>query len=576
MSASRVTRGFAWNHLYKMVEYGGVNLYAILVMRKFGPELGGNYAVYLSITGTLGILAAFAVDGALLRYLPRIARGDSERGSPLNGRDGGMKVGAVRPFIIQMFAFRMLVTLVLSAIVVLVLGVLPLFVPALATSLGTIRLLWPYFVVFLLGQCIVAFSAFTMIGLLQVKWVFYASLLTRVSLLAIFLVLIVLGGLSIEWAVALHAFAALVNGIVLLYWVNRHVEHASSPGLRTEFTHFVRHLSDFTRKPGYLRVFVVLPFMLYGITTWGSDVLTTILGRQPDILMMRAMLGENARDIGLYEAAARLVLMTEYLFLFGLGGTLVSVFSELVHQDESEHVPARTRLVRAGGPDHGTRNGPRFPRLAKARRDISGFQSVSTAPLIAFMIAFAPLVTSVVYGPKFSGALPMVMAGLSVLAITVIGFGGGMQVTSLVVIGKERVVFANRLAWGILNLIANYFLIRRWGGLGAMIGTQVSNSAACITESFLARKWIGPSFNPRRTASIVAIVAASTGLSYLVAIDLLPEDVPQLLRLLIAGGVMATATLAGYKVFRIPDAQKVLDKMRSLRGKTPAAVLPIE
>ena len=54
----RVSRGFAWNHLYKLVEYGGVYLYAVLVARHFGPEISGNYAVYLAITGTLGILSA--------------------------------------------------------------------------------------------------------------------------------------------------------------------------------------------------------------------------------------------------------------------------------------------------------------------------------------------------------------------------------------------------------------------------------------------------------------------------------------------------------------------------------------
>src|SRR5438105_9340573 len=98
MSAQRVTRGFAWNHLYKAVEHGGINLYAILIVRKFGPALGGNYAVYLAITGTLAILAAFAVDGALLRYLPRIMRGESQYGEK--------KIEGLRPFLVEMFAFR--------------------------------------------------------------------------------------------------------------------------------------------------------------------------------------------------------------------------------------------------------------------------------------------------------------------------------------------------------------------------------------------------------------------------------------------------------------------------------------
>jgi len=50
---SRITKGFAWNYFFKFVEIGGVNLYSVLVVRKFGPAIGGNYALYMSVTGTL-------------------------------------------------------------------------------------------------------------------------------------------------------------------------------------------------------------------------------------------------------------------------------------------------------------------------------------------------------------------------------------------------------------------------------------------------------------------------------------------------------------------------------------------
>ena len=584
MTAHRVTRGFAWNHLYKMVEYGGLNLYTILVVRKFGPEIGGNYAVYLSISGTLAILSAFAVDGVLLRYLPRIARGESQIGTS--------KIEGIRPFLLQLFAFRLLVTTVLSALVMLVLGVLPSFIPSLGASLGSIGRLWPYFVIFLFGQAGVAFGTFTMIGLLQVRWVFFASLTTRFSVLAVGLVLILTSTLTLENAVALSAVAAVLNAMLLLYWVNRHVHRESSVGLRKEAAAFAGYVMTFIRKPGYLRVFIVMPFMLYGITTWGSDVLGTVLGRQPDILMMRAMLGENARDIGLYESAARLVLATEYIFLLGLGGTLVSVFSELVHRDEAElgirneelgmrkdslipeeNIPNSSFLI----PNSETipnssflipnseniPNSRTYPRLLAARREIAGFQSVSTAPVFAFMLVFAPLVIQAIYGYRFAGAAPMIVAGLSILLVAVIVFGGGMQITSLVVIGKERAVFKNRLTWGILNLIANYFLIKGYGGLGAMIGTQLANAGACMVESYLAYKWIGPSFSVSHTARILAIVSVAIAITYY-GVSLLPPATPALLRVSIGGIVAALLTIAGYTVFKVPEAKKVFDRLRGL------------
>jgi O-antigen/teichoic acid export membrane protein len=311
-----------------------------------------------------------------------------------------------------------------------------------------------------------------------------------------------------------------------------------------------------------------MPFMLYGVTTWGNDVLSTVLGRQPDILMMRALLGENAPDIGYYDTSARLALMTEYIFLFGLGGTLVSVFSELAHTDERayEETPHKNNL-----------SPPltKYPRLLKARRDIAGYQTVATAPIFAFMLVFAPIVIEVVYGAKFAGAVPMMIASLILQALTVIAFGGGMHVTSLVVIGKERVVFVNRLSWGVLNLVANYFLIQKYGGLGAMIGTQTANCGVCVTESILTARWIGQSFQLTRTASILAVVTTSVLITYF-SINLLGGQIPVLLRLIIAGILMALITGGGYTIFKIPEARKAFEKIRSLfansKDGTPDAV----
>ena len=475
-----------------------------------------------------------------------------------------------------MLAFRLFVNLCLALILVVALGVLPNYSTGLAASLGGIRQLWPYFVIFLFGQACVAFSAYTLIGLLQIKWVFYASLLTRLSMLGAGALLLITGHLTIEGAVAIHAFAALANAALLLYWVNRHVERESSQGLRIEFANFRRRLVGFVSRPSRVRIFLLMPFMLYGITTWGSDVLSTVLGRQPDILMMRALLGENAKDIGLYEAAARLALMTEYAFLFGLGGTLVSVFSEFAHHDEqnSEHAAAERSDSPASATSPPRRRRLHYPRLLKARQDISGYQSVSTAPLFAFMLFFAPLVLEVVYGSRFAGALPMIVASLILQALSVIAFGGGMQVTSLVVIGKERVVFLNRLSWGLLNLVVNYFLILHYGGLGAMIGTQSADLGAVVTESILCYLWIGQSLQPSRTLAIVAIATASALLTYYGA-GFLSTAIPAVVRLLAAGASMTLLTVGGYALFRIPEARKAWWKIRSLAGIPEPASLSV-
>jgi O-antigen/teichoic acid export membrane protein len=537
---SRITRGFAWNHLFKIVEIGGVNLYSVLVVRKFGPSIGGNYALYISLAGTLGMITAFAVDGVLLRYIPRILRGESQYGE--------RKIEGLRPFLIELFAFRLITTFVVSSLVAIAFGLVPSLSPSFAATLGTAQSLWPYLIVCLFGQALTAFSMFTMLGLLEVRWVFFGSLVTRVTMLTLGIVLIAVNEITVEKAVALHAFSALFNGGLLLFWTYRTADRPSSQGLGLEIRKLFEHFVGFVRKPTAIRVFVLLPFMLYGITTWGSDILSTVLGRQPDILMIRAIQGENAPDIGLYEASARLVLMTEYVFLFGLGGTLVSVFSELAHKDEE---------AKDGTPNR------RFPRLFKARRDIAAFQTVTTAPLFLFMLLNAPLAVEAVYGPKFSAALPMVQWGLSILFMTVAAFAGGMQITSLVVIGKERAVFVNRLCWGILNLVGNYFLIIHFGGLGAIIGTQVANAGAVIVEGILARRWIGSSFDLRRTLAILSVALIAVLAGYGITTTTLTA-LPVFPRFIAAGIVTASITVALYLLLRVPEAKSVIARIRGL------------
>lgn len=538
--SNRITRGFAWNYFFKIVEIGGVNLYSVLVVRKFGPAVGGNYALYMSVAGTLGMLTAFAVDGVLLRYIPRIARGESQY--------GGKKIEGLRPFLIELFAFRLLVTLIVSLLVAVSFGLIPNLSPSFSSSLGTAQKLWPYLIICLFGQALTAFSMFTMLALLEVRWVFFASLITRIAMLTLGVVLIAADQITVEKAVALHAFSALFNGALLLFWAYRTVDRPSATGLAPEIRKLLQHFGDFVRKPTAVRMFILMPFMLYGITTWGSDILSTVLGRQPDILMIRAIQGEGAPDIGLYEASARLVLMTEYVFLFGLSGTLVSVFSELAHKDEEAR--------------DGTREKP-FPRLSMARRDIAGFQTVTTAPLFLFMLLNAPLAVEAIYGPKFAAALPMVQWGIAILFITVAAFAGGMQITSLVVIGKERVVFLNRLCWGILNLVANYFLILHYGGLGAIIGTQVANAGAVIIEGVLARRWIGSSFDVTRTISILAIAAIAVLAGYELTTMTL-SGLPVLLRFSFSAIVTGIITLALYLLFRVPEAKSVIARLRGL------------
>lgn len=541
----RAARGFAWNHLYKLVEYGLFNLYTILVVRHFGPELSAPYSVFNSVATTLAIISAFAVDGVLLRYTPRVFA---------DHRDQNGEHAHPAHYLTELFAFRMFVTTVLAAVIFGICTGLPIVAPGSVSWIGSFQTLWPFLVLFLFGQAATAFSTFTLMGLLQVKSVFISSLIVRSVLLGAGVLLVVNSSITLHSAVGLLAGSSLLNGLLLLLFLRRELhaigignKKASSAPLRR----LARQYAEWIKKPSRVFLFLSTPIMLYGITTWGSDILSTVLGRQPDILMLRAIYGETSKEIGLYHAASLIVLMTEYVFLFGLGGTLVSVFSSVAKEDED------------AGEYH-------YPRLARARKEVAAFQIVATMPLFAFMLLFAKSVVNTIYGAAFSEASTLVLCGVFFLAVNVGVFAGGMQITSLVAIGKQKFVFKNRLVWGLFNLGLNYLLILKFGAIGALIGTQACNAGACAVEGYLAKKLIGNAIAVPVLLKVLAIAALNGGIAYAITTQLL--SLPSLLQC-IAGGVLTMGlSMLGYYLLKVPEVFKILDRLRKLTGIRPRSI----
>ncbi|MEO6940438.1 MAG: polysaccharide biosynthesis C-terminal domain-containing protein [Candidatus Kapaibacterium sp.] len=554
----RATRGFAWNHLYRIVDYGLWNLYTILVVRKLGPELSGPYVFYLSLATTLALVGVVGVDGILLRFTAKVSHtGDA-------GEDDITSRG-LSYFLLRLLSFRVLVTAALLFVVAVVLIVVPRYSADWSASLGSLVGLAPILLGFLAAQSCISFCTFALIGMLEVRYVFFGSVIARVLLVGSGVLLLTTGNLSVTSAALVHAATAGLNALLLVVWlyiaIQKHAGGSTSLGLHVlprftaAFRSVTRHTLGLIRQPSTLRMFVLTPVMLYGITTWGSDLLSTVLGRQPDVLMMRAFLGEHSTEIVYYQVASTLLLFTEYIFLFGFSGALVSVFSSLAHDDEKD----MQRVGKQSGVDVGSV----YPRLLRARKEITSFQTTVILPLCGYFFVFAPQAVAFIYGTKFDSSVPLLRVGVVILALTIILFGGGVSVTSLVTIGKERTVFRNRLGWGILNLIVNVFLIRAYGAIGALLGTQLSNMGACATEYYFASRWIGPCVNLS-----TALVCFGTVLAGAVAAHLIVNSAiggtAILTQLVLGGVILIGVTILGYVVFRVESARKILERVSIL------------
>ncbi len=550
----RATKGFAWNYLYKFTEFGLMNLYTILVVRHFGPEISAPYSIFLALCTSTSIFASFAVDGVLLRYIQRIASND-----PVHSDDIlDVEKFALRPFLKTLFTFRVIVLILISLLIIIAFVFLPSIFPSIEKSLGSIREFFPYLILFLFAQSIVAFCTLSLIGLLETRSVFYASLISRSVLTAVGVLAVSQGWLSLQYAIIFYTVSAVLNGLFLTIALSKEIEkqesYVSKKRRRFPFGAIVKNVRAMIMHPKQIRLFLATPLMIFGITAWGSEVLSGILGKQPDILMMGAILGEHSAQIGYYSAASIILLVTEYIFLLGLGGTLVSIFSKLAHDDEKET------------------GGTGYPRLARARIEIAGFQNVVLLPLCAFMMFFAPDVIRSLYGSKFDEAIPLIRIGLTSLALSIGIFSGGMQITSLASIGKPKLVFRSRLFWGITNLTANFFLIQSFGAMGAIIGSQFSNAFACGTEGYFAGKIIGNAFDPLATLRIMLISATSGFIAYFIILNLGFEK-EWIFNTVVGGIICAALTMLFYYILKVPEAHAVWKRLQAfLRQQNPLSL----
>jgi len=278
-------------------------------------------------------------------------------------------------------------------------------------------------------------------------------------------------------------------------------------------------------------------------------MLSAVLGRQPDILMLRGFYGEHAREVGLYNVASMLLLVTEYIFFLGFGGALVSIFSKYAHEDEAEK-----NSISA------------YPRMTRARGEVAGFQYITLIPLCGFVFVFALHVIRLIYGTQYDDAAFSLQIGIILLAINVAVFGGGLPITSLVAIGKPRLVLYSRITWGVINLVGNFFLIKYYGVIGAIIGTNACNMLACATEDYFARKYIGNSIKYLSMIKIVALTSISACLIWYLD-DTLFIALSTLFRLGISALIYFLVTYLLFWILKLPEFVYFQTRLRSVIGK---------
>ncbi|HZV12515.1 MAG TPA: oligosaccharide flippase family protein [Candidatus Kapabacteria bacterium] len=486
--AQHAIKGVAWNYLGRISEFGLLYVIRAIIARTLGPSNDSIFALFSSLTAGAVLLTALGTDWVVYKYLPQLTAQEKP---------------SEAAYLLRKTFFLRLLSSSLGAI-----AIYTLLGPLHIEFLSKYSLLFPYLIfiaLYIVGQNMALFGTATLTASLRTKEVFFINVTTKFLLAAGIAVLVFSSLLTPSTAIIAVTCTACVAGALYIIRI--------SPKLRTQRTPF--RLS---------------PLVSFAAFLLGNDLLSIVLGRQSDILVLSYWF-PGSPQTSFYDNAFQFGLVVEQGITIGLAGILFSIFSELATRDRA--------------------------RLGEAHRQILGAIQLLFIPVGAFIAFAAPVIIPTIYGGKFLPAIPFVRAFLLLDIIDSGILGGGLNITLLQTINRERTTFTNRCVWGAVNLAVNLYLIPRYGALAALVTTRICDLGAVSVEHFIVRRETQASFPFRH----FIIAALGTGIG-LAGIFFLPGD--SFFNCILAGIVFVLLVAGAYYVTKPPALLWVL---QTVRGK---------
>ncbi len=238
----------------------------------------------------------------------------------------------------------------------------------------------------------------------------------------VFVLLFILWGFGISGVIIAFILSHLFALLAGLYFIARQFPEIKDRGLRSIY--------------GYKAL------LTYSTPLLVSGILGFLLS-WTDVLMLGAM--KTSEDVGIYRAASQ-----------------VSIFLLLIlAASNSIYNPAIANMHYLG----------QIKRLEKIFKITTRWVFLLTLPVALILIFSAKEVMSV-FGPDFveRGAPVLVILTIAQLInCTTGGVGNTLMMT-----GKQNVAMRKSIALVIINIVLNYFLIPRYGNLGAALSTGIS------------------------------------------------------------------------------------------------------
>ena len=435
-------KGFFWNHISKLAEYGLTYIFGILLARNLGATQYSIYVTLMSLSSFCIIFGGLGLDETLNKYVPRIS---IEKGN-----------STTNYLVKKLLRYRVLALILITFLIFS-------FRNQIAHVIGIknfgLYLIVLSFYVFL--QSLVNYFSNFFIAQLKTHIVLVINLITKFMTLGIGIYLLATGH-DLNSIIFLLAIISVLTIILYL----------GSGGYKFIFAKMAK-------------VEIKEP-LSFGITTWGNMLLTFMLGKNSNIIILSLIIG-NLKQIGFYEIAFSFTQLIEYVFAVGFTGVALSSFSSLAVTDYEKLKDLRTLLIK--------------------------YFQIIIFPVSMYVLINAEFIIRLIYSDQYIPSIFLLRIFLVFNIISVSFLGSGSNTAVLFAIGKEKIVLIIRLITGLLNIILILLIVPSYGIIAAIIITGACLLISVTFEFLSAGKLIGWKYDYIFLMKIVLVCFVALGIS---------------------------------------------------------------
>ncbi len=344
------------------------------------------------------------------------------------------KYGEIKSAIISVFTMQLIGSLFLGLIFFLMADFLALHYFKSAEAAPILKIL----IIYIFGSALFIITKDTLLGLQKTFLFSLGEFLKNIIVLGLVLLFLSLG-VTLYAPVWAYAFVCLILFLFYLPWLLHY------------FPFFKEKMNDYPVVRNKLFFFALPVFF----TAAGGKVIGYL-----DTILLTYF--RPLEEVGIYNA----ILPTALLFLYlgsTLGTTIFPIVSELLAKND-------------------------YKRVVDGLRLIYKYLVLISFPILGYFLVYAGFFLGIFFGPSYLTGVPafqILLIGVMVFMLAAVNH------TVFSAIGKPAIVTKIILGSAILNVIANLFLIPKYGITGAALSTTLSYIFAFVWSMLLMRKHLG-------------------------------------------------------------------------------------